>query len=489
LKTLNRSTVTANSYPERIIQFGEGNFLRAFADWMIHEMNKVAGFDAGVVVIQPIDQGLVEILNDQDGLYTLYLNGLKNGIAVSEHQIIDCIQRAINPYKKYLAYLSIAENPDLRFVVSNTTEAGIVHNKADRLEDAPQKSYPGKLTAFLYQRFQTFKGASDKGLIILPCELIDRNGDNLKRIILKYASEWNLPGEFTSWINEHNIFCNTLVDRIVPGYPKNKIDTITKELGYKDNLVVEGEQFHLWVVEGPKEVKEEFPAAQCGLNVVFTDNMEPYRTRKVRILNGAHTSLVPVGYLYGIEKVRESLDDPEVGVFLKNVIFYEICPTLDFPEKELIQFSNDVLDRFKNPYLEHALMSISLNSISKYKTRVLPSVLEFIKRKKKLPEHLLFSLAALIVFYKGERNGEPIELADDPEVLEFFKSQWSRVNGSEESFTQIVNSVLSNSNFWDQDLTKIKGFQNEVISSLLAIINKGMRSAIFNLTDLAPGQN
>ncbi|WP_297696095.1 tagaturonate reductase [uncultured Eudoraea sp.] len=483
MKTLNRSTVTANSYPEKIIQFGEGNFLRAFADWMIHEMNKNPGFNTGVVVVQPIEQGLVKTLNDQDGLYTLYLNGIKNGLAVSEHQIIDCIQRAINPYKEYSAYLSIAENPDLRFVISNTTEAGIAYHKADKLADSPQKSFPGKLTAFLYKRFKTFKGASHKGLIILPCELIDRNGDNLKRIILQYAAEWNLAGEFTNWINKHNIFCNTLVDRIVPGYPKNKIDQITKELGYKDNLVVEGEQFHLWVIEGPKEVKEEFPAVQSGLNIVFTDNMEPYRTRKVRILNGAHTSLVPVGYLYGIDTVRESLEDPVVGVFLKNAIFNEICPTLDFPEKELIQFSYDVLDRFKNPYLEHALLSISLNSISKYKTRVLPSVLEFIKRKNKLPEHLLFSLAALIVFYKGDRNGVAIKLADDKEVLDFFKLQWSEVNSSKESITRIVNSVLSNSNFWDRDLTKIEGLRNEVISSLHSILNKGMHGAILNLID------
>ncbi len=483
MKALNRSTVTANSYPERILQFGEGNFLRAFADWMIHEMNKIAGFNAGVVVIQPIKQGLIKILNDQDGLYTLYLNGIKNGRAVSEHQIIDCIQRAINPYQEYSAFLAIAENPDLRFVISNTTEAGIAYHKGDKLGDSPQKSYPGKLTAFLYHRFRSFKGASDKGLIILPCELIDRNGDNLKNIILQYAVEWNLTGEFTNWINKHNIFCNTLVDRIVPGYPENKIDRITEELGYKDNLLVEGEQFHLWVIEGPKEVKEEFPALQSGLNVVFTDNMEPYRTRKVRILNGAHTSLVPVGYLYGIEKVRESLEDPVVGAFLKNAIFNEICPTLDLPEKELIQFSNDVLDRFKNPYLDHALLSISLNSISKYKTRVLPSVLEFIKRKKTLPKQLLFSLAALIVFYKGDRNGEPIRLADDPEVLDFFKSNWAKVTGSKESITQMVNLVLSNSNFWDQDLTKIEGVQNEVISSLISILDKGMHRAILNLSD------
>ncbi|MEP0134590.1 MAG: tagaturonate reductase [Eudoraea sp.] len=488
MKKLSRSIIRTNAYPERILQFGEGNFLRAFADWMIQEMNNKVDFDSGVVVVQPIAHGLTKILSNQDGLYTLYLNGIKNGKAISEHQIIDCIQRAIDPYENYSDYLEIAANPDLRFVISNTTEAGIAYHKDDLLDDTPQNSYPGKLTALLYRRFQVFKGASDKGLIILPCELIDRNGDNLKKLILQYTKDWKLGEEFVKWINEDNIFCNTLVDRIVPGYPKDKIDVITRELGYEDNLVVEGEQFHLWVIEAPKEVKQEFPSEKCGLNVIFTDDMEPYRTRKVRILNGAHTSLVPVGYLYGIEKVRESVENPVVGTFLKNIIFDEICPTLDLPKEELIQFSNEVLDRFRNPYLEHALMSISLNSISKYKTRVLPSVLEYIKRKRSLPKYLLFSLAALIEFYKGDRNGEPIELADDHEIIDFFKTQWQKVDGSKESINRLVHSVLSNQNFWGKDLTKIEGLQNEVIQNLDSILKIGIKRAVLNINHLDPGQ-
>lgn len=473
MKTLNRNTVNAKTYTERIIQFGEGNFLRSFANWMIHEMNKQANFDAGVVVIQPINQGLIKMLNDQDGLYTLYLNGIKNGKAISEHEVIDCIQRGINPYENYTDYLANAKNPDLRFVISNTTEAGIAYNADDKLEDAPQRSFPGKLTALLYKRFQTFEGASGKGLIIIPCELIDKNGTNLKRIILQYADDWNLGNDFVEWLNEDNIFCNTLVDRIVPGYPRDKMDAITQELGYKDNLVVEGEQFHLWVIEGPESIKEEIPAEVCGLNIVFTDNMEPYRTRKVRILNGAHTSLVPVGYLYGINRVRESIEDSVVGTFLNDAIFKEICPTLDLPEAELNQFANDVLDRFKNPYLEHELMSISLNSISKYKTRVLPSVLEYIKRKEQLPHHLLFSLAALIAFYKGERGIEPITLKDDEQVLEFFKTQWKQQN-----IPTLVDNVLSNTNFWGVDLTTYNGLEQEVLKHLEAILEKGMPSTL-----------
>ncbi|MGB5667882.1 MAG: tagaturonate reductase [Maribacter sp.] len=476
MKSLNRSTVTANTYTERILQFGEGNFLRAFADWMVHEMNQKAKFDAGVVVVQPIDQGMVRMLNDQDGLYTLYLNGIKDGKAVSEHQIIDCIQRGINPYEDFSGYLANAKNPDLRFVISNTTEAGIAYNGSDRLDDAPQKSFPGKLTALLFKRFQTFGGSSDKGLIVIPCELIDRNGDNLKKIILQYASDWQLGDDFVDWIKNDNIFCNTLVDRIVPGYPRDKMKVITESLGYKDNLVVEGEQFHLWVIEGPKSVSDEFPSQSCGLNVVFTDNMEPYRTRKVRILNGAHTTLVPVGYLYGIDKVRESLGDPVVGTFLKNAIFNEICPTLDLSQEELTQFSNDVLDRFRNPYLEHALMSISLNSISKYKTRVLPSVLEYIKRKKDLPKNLLFSLAALIAFYKGDRNGEKIALNDNAEVLEFFKRQWTS-----NEVESVVKNVLANDHFWGEDLTKIQGIVELVLNYLELILNKGMKEVLASM--------
>tara|TARA_R110001583_G_scaffold14966_2_gene62049 strand:+ start:210 stop:1646 length:1437 start_codon:yes stop_codon:yes gene_type:complete len=473
MKKLNRTTVEANTYTERILQFGEGNFLRAFANWMIHEMNKKANFDAGVVVVQPIDQGLIQLLNDQDCLYTLYLNGIKNGEVLSEKEVIDCIQRGINPYENYADYLANAENPDLRFVISNTTEAGISFNVDDKLDDAPQNSFPGKLTALLYKRFQAFEGASDKGLIVIPCELIDRNGDNLKRIIIQYAVQWNLGEAFIEWINDDNVFCNTLVDRIVPGYPRDKMDAITKELGYKDNLVVEGEQFHLWVIEGPESVKDEFPSEACGLNVVFTDNMEPYRTRKVRILNGAHTTLVPVGYLYGIDRVRESLEDEVVGKFLKNALFNDISPTLDLPAEELSQFSSDVLDRFRNPYLEHELMSISLNSISKYKTRVLPSVLEFVKRKNKLPKNLLFSLAALIAFYKGDRNGTAIALKDDATVLDFFKEAWSNNN-----FVEVAEKTLSNTDFWGTDLTEIDGLQEEVTIHLEAILKNGMKATL-----------
>nr|WP_299383393.1 tagaturonate reductase [Allomuricauda sp.] len=478
---LNRQTIIANTYTTRILQFGEGNFLRAFANWMVHVMNQNANFDAGVTVVQPIEKGLVNLLNQQDGLYTLYLNGIKNGEPQSQHQIIDCIQKGIDPYLDYQAYLDQAKNPELRFVFSNTTEAGIYHNPDDKFNDTPPSSFPAKLTVLLFKRYEHFGGAADKGIICIPCELIDRNGDNLKRIILQLAQDWELGHAFLDWIEEHNVFCNTLVDRIVPGYPKDKIASINQELGYLDNLVVEGEMFHLWVIEGPSQVKNEFPSETAGLNVVFTDDLKPYRTRKVRILNGAHTSLVPVGYLCGIDKVRESVEDELVGQFLSQAIFDEICPTLELPLAELHAFANDVLDRFRNPYLEHALISISLNSVSKYKTRVLPSVLGYLEKKQKAPKRLLFSLAALIVFYRGDRNGESIPLADSTEVLDFFKRQWD-THGQNPA--ALVKATLRNQNFWGMDLTVHEEVEEEVLKNVELIISEGMPAALTTFMNL-----
>lgn len=465
-------------YPERILQFGEGNFLRAFVDWKIDRMNKEADFNSGVVVIQPIDKGLVDVLNQQDGLYTLYLNGIKNGEVVSEHSVINCITRGINTYTHYDEYIALAKNPELRFIISNTTEAGIAFDEKDRLEDRPQNSFPGKLTALLYHRYKAFNGDQSKGFIIIPCELIDKNGIKLKEIILKYIELWNLEEGFKNWVLEANTFCNSLVDRIVPGYPRERIQEIQEELGYEDNLVVEAEPFHLWVIEGPAWIKEEFPADKIGLNVLFVEDMTPYRTRKVRILNGAHTSMVPVAYLYGIDTVREAVEDGIIGKFVKETIFNEIIPTLDLPQEELEKFANDVLDRFRNPFIKHALMSISLNSMSKFETRVLPSILEFKNRKQVLPQKLTFSLAALIAFYKGERNGEKIALADDAAILEEYNKLWSGFDGTEDYLRHIVTTILANEKIWKMNLNEIEDLTDTVTKYLVEIQEKGMKGAI-----------
>ncbi|UXP31983.1 tagaturonate reductase [Reichenbachiella agarivorans] len=477
MKKLNRLTHNTQTYTERILQFGEGNFLRAFADWMIHQMNQKVDFDAGVVAVQPIDKGLIQMLNEQDGLYTVYINGIKDGQAVSEHEVVDCIQRGLDPYTQWEEYMALAESPDLRFVLSNTTEAGIAYHDNNSMNDAPPSSFPAKVTLLLHRRYETFDGATDKGLIFIPCELIDRNGDNLKRIILQYAEEWGLSVEFKDWVEKHNIFANTLVDRIVPGYPKDKMEAITEELGYQDQLVVEGEKFHLWVIEGPEQIQKEFPAEACNLNVIFTDNMEPYRTRKVRILNGAHTTMVPVAYLYGIEYVRESVEDEVFGPWIRQAIFEEICPTLDLPEEELKSFACDVLDRFRNPYLMHALMSISLNSVSKFKTRVLPSLLEYVERKGKLPEKLCVSLAALIAFYRGEVAGKVIQRNDDQTVIDFADQAWASYSDAA-SIGEVVKAFLSQTDFWGQDLTVVTGLTDAVAANLTVILDGNIKKLI-----------
>ena len=466
------------TYPEKVLQFGEGNFLRAFVDWQIDKMNDEADFNGSVVVVQPLESGLVDMLNDQDCLYTLYLQGVQNGQASKTHKVINSISRGINPYRDYNEYLKVAENPELRFIVSNTTEAGIAFDENDTLNGGCQKSYPGKLTAFLYHRFNAFKGDDSKGFIIIPCELIDRNGEKLKEIVLKYAEIWNLGQDFVDWINNANTFCCSLVDRIVPGYPRDTIDEVRAELGYDDNLVDVGEIFHLWVIEGPQSIKDELPIEKAGLNVKVVDDMTPYRTRKVRILNGPHTAMVPVAYLYGLETVGESVDHEVIGKYVHDVIYDEIIETLDLPHEELVEFADAIIERFQNPYVKHYLMSIALNSLSKYKTRDLPSLTEYLKRKGVLPKKLVFSLASLIEFYKGKRGEEDIQLADDEDILELFKELWEKHDGTKEGINKIVTSVLAYEKNWGSNLNEIPNLTDEV-SRYLEIIEKvGMKDAI-----------
>ncbi|GAB3658016.1 tagaturonate reductase [Echinicola sediminis] len=468
MKTLNRQNVPQlTERPVKVLQFGEGNFLRGFVDWIIDTMNEKTDFNGDVQLVQPIANGMGELINKQDGLYHVQLSGIQKGEAKEETKLITCVRGVVNPYADYDAYLKLAENPDLRFIISNTTEAGISYNPEDEQKDRISSSFPGKLTALLYKRFDTFNGDQSKGLHIIPCELIDKNGDKLKEIILKYAALWQLPKGFINWINEANTFSNTLVDRIVPGFPKETIQEIQENIGYGDNLVVKAEPFHLWVIEGPDSVKVEFPAEKAGLDVKFVKDQSPYRTRKVRILNGAHTSLVPVAYLHGLRTVRESVEDPIIGTFLNDTIQKEIIPTLDLPKEELEQFANDVMDRFKNPYVKHMLSSIALNSISKYKVRVLPSLLEYVKRTDELPKNLVRSLAALVVFYKGSYNGEATPVNDDQDIVDFFSSVWKK-----DDLEEISSEVLKNTTLWDMDLTTVKGLEAAVAENLGSLVDK-----------------
>ena len=402
-------------FMNKIIQFGEGGFLRGFADWMIDICNEICDFGGEVTVIQPIPFGNAQLINEAGGRYTHIIEGAE-GREVRE---ISCISRCINPYEEFEEYLRLAEDPDYRFIISNTTEAGIAFNEADRLTDAPASSFPGKLTQLLLKRYE----AGLKGFIFLPCELIEENGKNLKKILLQYAKLWQLPEGFSQWIEEENIFCDTLVDRINTGCPDPK-----------EPLLNASEFFHLWVIEGYPQLFEEFPLNRCGLNIILTDDLKPYRTRKVRILNGAHTSITPYGLLMGLETVKDCIDDPKMNSFLKSCIFEEIIPTLDLPKEELESFANDVLIRFSNPYIKHQLKSISLNSVSKFKVRVLPSILEYIRRFNKMPKNLLFAFGMLIAFYRTEQP------ADDPKICTFMKEA-------------SVGEILANTALWGEDLS------------------------------------
>ena len=408
---------------EKVIQFGEGGFLRGFADWMLQIVNEKTDFGGKVVVVQPIEKGMCDILSAQNCAYTHICRGLE-GVEVKK---IDVISRCVKPYDDFDAYLKLAENPDFRFVISNTTEAGICFDENDKITDVPAKTFPAKLTQLLKKRFDS--GLS--GFVFLPCELIDKNGENLKKCVLKYADLWNLGSDFKAWIEKENIFCNTLVDRINTGYPKDE------DTGIDDKMLNTSEYFHLWVIEGYKDLFSEIPFDKCGLNVILTDNLAMYRTRKVRILNGAHTSLVPYALLSGFDTVKSCMDDEKMLAHIKACVYDEIIPTLDLPKEELTEYADNVLKRFSNPYIKHYLSSIALNSVSKFKVRVLPSITEYIKRYNKMPKTLIFSFAKLLEFYKTDMTN------DDKDVTEFMK-------------TKSLDEILSNEALWGENLSYLK---------------------------------
>lgn len=438
---------------ERVLQFGEGNFLRGFVDWMFDRLNKEADGDFGVVVVQPINMGpVVDFLNEQDGLYDLYLRGLQNGEKVEETRVVECITRGINPYTNNDEFFECALNPDLRYIVSNTTEAGIEYKPGASADNFDDNTFPGRLTMFLKKRFD----AGLPGFLLLPCELIDNNGAVLKECVMKYADDFGYGEDFKKWVDEENYFTSTLVDRIVTGYPRDTAAEMEKEYGHLDNVINTAEIFHLWVIQGDKKYAEELPFDKIGLNVLWTDDVTPYKKRKVRILNGAHTMMVLAAHLAGLETVKEAMDDELVFSFMKKGIFDEIIPTLDLPKDELVQFANDVIERFQNPFIKHYLLSIALNSVSKYQVRVLPSVLEYMKANNAEPKCLVFSLAALIAFYRTDAAN------DNPDVMEFMKAA-------------SVDDILAKTEYWGTDLTILKG---SIDAHLKAIDEKGIRAAM-----------
>lgn len=475
MERLNRSTAPqARRYTEKIIQFGEGNFLRGFIEWIIWNTNKKTDFDGSVVVVQPIEKGMIDVLNEQDGLYHLNLQGMQNGKSIDTVEMIDVISRALNPYREFDEYLKLAEQPQMRFVISNTTEAGIAFDPECKFTDKPASSYPGKLVQLLYHRYEYFKGDRSKGFIILPCELIFENGKHLKECIRQYIRHWNLGEDFSEWFETAcGVYC-TLVDRITPGYPRDTVAQLTERIGIEDRLLDKAEIFHLWVIEAPKSVADEFPADKAGLNVIFVPSEAPYHERKVTLLNGPHTVLSPVGYLSGLNTVKECCEDPEIGRFVHKVMYEELMQTLNLPMEELQQFADDVMERFRNPYVKHFVTSIMLNSFPKFKTRDLPGLKTYLQRKGELPKGLVLGLAGITTYYKGGKRGEDeIVPNDDEKITTLLKELWATGD-----CRKVAVGVLAAEFIWGEDLNKVDGLADLLTADLELIQAKGMREAV-----------
>lgn len=463
LKQLDNTFRKLPKYPTKVIQFGEGNFLRAFIDWQIQQMNKQGLFQGGIAVVQPIGKGMTKVLDEQDDLYTTLLEGKLNGQKVQDHEIIESINETIRPYEDYQSYLDLAKNDDIQFIFSNTTEAGIAFDENDNLTDQPQNSYPGKLTALLYERFKLGK----KGFQIIPCELINHNGNTLKEIVLKYAQLWNLGQDFVDWINQENDFYATLVDRIVPGYPKERAAGLEKEWNYHDRLIVKAEPFLIFVIEGDKKLEKLLPLKEAGLNVVVTDDMQPYRNRKVSLLNGPHTTMSPIARLAGIDTVGQVMKDPDFYKFINDEMYQEIIPTVALPEQELNDYAEGVKERFENPYVNHELSSIALNSISKFQARLLPTFKRYFDKEKKLPLRITLALASYLKIYAGKADFAP---EDTPEVLAEFKELRQKDN--------YVQAALADEKLWGEDLTQFSGLIDLVKQDLQIIDQQGSRKAV-----------
>lgn len=483
LKAIHSDAFVLENAPERVLQFGEGNFLRGFVDYFFDILNETQAFNGKIVVIQPIEHGKSKEINEQQGLYTLYLRGLENGKKIQKKRLVSAISRAIDPYTDFQNFLKNAENPNLRFIVSNTTEAGIVFNGNDTADGAPPASFPAKLTRFLMERYAHFGKQNGKGFVVLPCELIDNNGEELKRCVLEYAKLWEQPDGFLQWIEDENLFCNTLVDRIVTGYPANEAQTLNLENGYEDRLIDTGEIFGFWAIEAPEWLREELPFEQAGLPVRIVDDQAPYKKRKVRILNGAQTGVTLAAYLAGYDIERDYMDDPLMEGFVKRMIFEEIIPVTELPHDDMFSFADEALDRLKNPFIDHSLLAISLNTVAKWKARILPTFKDYYRKNHKIPACIAFSMAALLAFYTGDqirngalighRNGKEYLVSDDREVLEFFREYSTSLPDED-----YVRKYLAELRFLGDNLTKYPGFVETVTEFLTIIRREGVAAAV-----------
>lgn len=466
--------------PIRVVQFGEGNFLRAFVDYMIDIANEKGVFNGNIAIVKPIAFGSLENFHKQNNNYTVVLRGKENGQTVDEKRVVTSVEQVVDCTADPEGFLELAKLESLRFVVSNTTEAGITLDEKDHFDGLPE-TYPGKLTKFLYQRYQTFSGAADKGLILLPVELIEHNGRKLKQCVLALINIWDLPADFARWVEESCVFCSTLVDRIVTGYPRDKAAEICQMLGYTDLLLDVCEPFALWVIESEKDISKELPLDQIGLPVVFTDNLKPYRDRKVRVLNGAHTGSVLASYLCGQSIVRDCMHDKLLGQFFRRIVLDEIVPQVQLPRQEVLDFAASVFERFENPFIDHALLSISLNSVSKWKARVLPTFRDHFEDFNALPKLITFSFAALLAFYRSSdlrqdglyakrSDGTEYVVHDDEAVLCYF------AKNSPLADADYVKNIACQKDFWGEDLSLYPAFCETVCRHLAAITADPVRA-------------
>ncbi|EIJ40757.1 mannitol-1-phosphate/altronate dehydrogenase [Galbibacter orientalis DSM 19592] len=471
---------TTRKNPVKILQFGGGNFVRAFIEDFVEVLNDKTFFNGNIIIVKPTKNGDYSTLKSQNGHYHVVLEGIKNDKPVSQTKSIKSISNIIHSYNEYDTYLDTAKIPTIRFIVSNTTESGIAYNNQDKFKESPAGEFPAKLTQWLYTRYTAFNGDPSRGCVFLPCELIENNGAQLQQAILQYIDLWQLSKDFKEWILNSNHFCNTLVDRIVSGYSEKIANNLYKKSGNKDALLVVGEIYHNWLIEGPDFISKELPFSETDLDVKFVNDLTPYRKLKVRVLNGAHTAMVPVAYLAGVSTVREVMEQKELSKYIHDFLTQEVMPIMnnDFSEKEIQDFITGVITRFKNPYLEHKLLSISLNSITKFNTRLLPTLIEYYEQKNALPNHIIFSLAALLVFYKGKFKGKEIPIKDDEKYILFIKKQWKDFDEDQINIEKFVNNVISNKLLFQADLTQIRGFSSLLSQYILAIVENGVLNSL-----------
>ncbi|MBR2424051.1 MAG: tagaturonate reductase [Tidjanibacter sp.] len=472
LKALNKQNVKKPTLPIKILQFGEGNFLRAFVDWQIDKANEAGIMNHGVAIVQPIDKGMAGMLEQQDCLYHVYLEGVKDKQPVKDIRLVRSVQCAINPYEDYAAYEQIFLSPELEATVSNTTEAGIRYEEGDDLWALPPKSYPAKMTALLYKRFKHFAGDPTKGLCIICCELIENNGSTLREYVLRHAEYNKLGADFIEWVEKYCHFCDTLVDRIVPGFPRENIDEIKAELDFDDNLVVKAEFYHLWAIGGPgyEEVQRRLPLDKAGLHVIFMPTIKQFRDKKVRILNGSHTGMVPIGLQIGCETVMDAFNNADLEAFINTMVAEEVIPMIEEDQAELKEFAAGILERFYNPYIRHMLKTISLNSLSKWETRNFPTVLDNWKKAGKVAEKELFTFAALLTLYSGKVDFTPDDTA---EHVEFIQKVWNS-----EDVEATVRAIVGNRNIWTVDFTEVAPFVEKVSGYVKVILAEGMAAAL-----------